>query len=74
MRKKLDKFSGIKLWEPLKIKHGFDELSLMPKNLYRPRDNNHSVNSHVLPSLIRKFSEAAKNSTSDVTCWGQAVH
>ena len=23
-----------------------------------------------MPSLIRKFSEAVKNSTSNVTCWG----
>ena len=30
----------------------------MPTNLYGPGDNYHPQNSHVLPSLIRRFHEA----------------
>ena len=29
----------------------------MPTNLYGPNDNFHSLNSHVLPSLINKIEE-----------------
>ena len=42
----------------------------MPTNLYGPGDNYHSMNSHVMPALIRKISEAKKNNISSVTCWG----
>ena len=64
------KISGIKLCEALRIQYGFDAICLMPTNLYGPGDNYHSTQSHVLPSLIRKFSEAAKTEANSVRCWG----
>ena len=64
------KISGIKLCEALRIQHGFDAISLMPTNLYGPGDNYHSQNSHVLPSLIRRFHEATELNAESVTCWG----
>ena len=45
----------VKTCEALRIQHGFDAISLMPTNLYGPGDNYHRNNSHVLPSLIRRF-------------------
>jgi GDP-L-fucose synthase len=42
----------------------------MPTNLYGPGDNYHPINSHVLPSLIRRFHEAAKLNLESTTCWG----
>ncbi len=63
------KITGIKLCESLRKQYDFDAISLMPTNLYGPGDNYHPTNSHVLPSLIRKFSEANKDNTT-VTCWG----
>ena len=33
------------------------------------RDNYHLTNSHILPSLIRKFYNAKVNNKSRVTCW-----
>ncbi len=63
------KITGIKLCESLRKQYNFDALSLMPTNLYGPGDNYHPTNSHVLPSLIRKFLEA-KDNTNIVTCWG----
>ena len=53
----------------LTIQKGFNALSLMPTNLYGPGDNYNSINSHVLPS-IKKFSEAKKNNSKKVICWG----
>ena len=64
------KISGIKLCQALRFQYGFDAISLMPTNLYGPGDNYKVSESHVLPSLIRKFEEASKNNISTVTCWG----
>ena len=64
------KISGLKLCSSIKEQYGFDVISLMPTNLYGPRDNYHPTNSHVLPSLIRKFYNAKVNNLSNVTCWG----
>nr|WP_075440383.1 GDP-L-fucose synthase [Prochlorococcus marinus] len=66
----LAKISGIKLCEALRIQYGFDAISLMPTNLYGPKDNYHPSNSHVMASLIRKFSEAKIHNKKNVTCWG----
>ncbi len=64
------KIAGIKLCESLRNQYGFDAISLMPTNLYGPKDNYHSQNSHVMASLIRKFYEAKVHNLSSVTCWG----
>ncbi len=67
------KISGIKLCEALRKQHNFDAISLMPTNLYGPNDNYHPLNSHVVPSLIRKFSIAKRDNLSSVTCWGSGL-
>ena len=66
----ISKISGIKLCQALNIQYGFDAITLMPTNLYGTGDNYDRNNSHVLPALIRKFSEASEKSLSSVTCWG----
>ena len=52
------KITGIKLCESLRIQNNFDSICVMPTNLYGPGDNYHPENSHVMASLIRKFTEA----------------
>ena len=42
----------------------------MPTNLYGPGDNYHPENSHVMASLIRKFTEAKNIQKERVICWG----
>lgn len=64
------KISGIKLCESLRTQKGFDAISLMPTNLYGPGDNYHSDNSHVIASLIKKFSEGKDLKSEKVICWG----
>ena len=64
------KIAGIKLCEALRKQYEFDAISLMRTNLYGSNDNYHIFNSHVLPSLIRKFSVAKRDNLSSVTCWG----
>ena len=64
------KIAGIKLCEALNIQYGFKAICLMPTNLYGPGDNYHSMNSHVMPSLIKKITEAKKHNKKFITCWG----
>ena len=64
------KISGVKLIEALRQQYKRDYVSLMPTNLYGPGDNYDLKSSHVLPAMIRKFSEAKENNHSDVQLWG----
>jgi len=64
------KIAGLKMCEALNLQYDFDAFSLMPTNLYGPRDNYNLENSHVLPALIRKFDEAKRNNLNQVKCWG----
>ena len=64
------KITGIKMCEALRKQYGFDAISLMPTNLYGPKDNYHPQNSHVMAALIRKFYEASLKKLPRVTCWG----
>ena len=64
------KIAGIKLCEALRLQYEFDAISLMPTNLYGPKDNYDKETSHVFPALIRKFYEAKINSYPRVNCWG----
>ena len=57
----LAKISGIKLCEAYNKQYDFDAISLMPTNLYGPKDNYNLENGHVMAALIRKFYEAKKN-------------
>ena len=67
------KIAGIKLCAALKIQYGFDAISLMPTNLYGPGDNYHTLNSHVLPAMIRKFYEARIGKLEKVNLWGTGL-
>ena len=64
------KICGIKLCESLRKQYNFDAICLMPTNLYGPGDNYHPLNSHVIPSLIRKFHKGKSEGSKFVECWG----
>ena len=64
------KIAGIKMCQAYRKQYGFNAISLMPTNLYGPKDNFDRETSHVLPALIGKFSDAKKNGDVSVTCWG----
>jgi GDP-L-fucose synthase len=64
------KIAGIKLCESYNRQHGRDYRSVMPTNLYGPKDNFHAKNSHVVPALIRRFHEAKVLGSSQVVVWG----
>ena len=64
------KIAGLKLCESYNRQYGTQYLSLMPTNLYGPRDNYDLTNSHVLPALIRKTHEAKLRGDSTLVVWG----
>ena len=67
------KIAGIKLCESYNRQHGVDYRSVMPTNLYGPGDNFHPDNSHVMPALIRRFHEAARDGLDEVVIWGSGA-
>lgn len=64
------KISGIELVNSYRKEYGREWISLMPTNLYGPRDNFNLSSSHVLPALIRKFVEVTKQGKDEVVLWG----
>ncbi len=64
------KISGIKLAQAYRRQFGVDFISVMPTNLYGPRDNYHPENSHVPAALIRRFHEAKVQGAKQVVVWG----
>jgi GDP-L-fucose synthase len=64
------KIAGIKLCESYNRQYKKDFRSVMPTNLYGFGDNYESENSHVIPSLIRRFHEAKVTGSPSVIVWG----
>ncbi len=54
----ISKIAGIKMCQAYNRQYGTNFISVMPTNLYGPKDNFDLETSHVLPALIRKFHEA----------------
>jgi len=66
----LAKIVGLKLCEYFNKEFSTNFISLMPPNLYGPRDNFDLDSSHVIAGLIRKFLEAKNGNVSAVEVWG----
>ena len=64
------KIAGIVMCQSYNRQYGTNFISVMPTNLYGTNDNYHTLNSHVLPALIRRFHEAKVSKAPKVTIWG----
>jgi GDP-L-fucose synthase len=64
------KIAGLKTCQAYRKQYGFDAICAMPTNLYGPGDNFDLAASHVLPALIRKFTEAMDRGAGEVEIWG----
>lgn len=70
------KIAAIKLCRYYNEQYSTNFISAMPTNLYGPGDNFDLETSHVVPALVRKFSEAhrTKGDTDEpVTLWGDGT-
>lgn len=52
---------------------GCNFVTLLPVNLYGPRDHFDLENSHVIPAMIRKFVEAKAERHAEVVLWGDGT-
>jgi len=50
--------------------YGLMGVTLVPVNMYGPRDNFDPQSSHVIPALILKVQEAIDNGDSEIVVWG----
>lgn len=50
--------------------YGFNSVVILPGNMYGPYDNFSSLDSHVIPAMIRKFYEAKSEGINEVSFWG----
>ena len=64
------KIAGIKMTEAYNKQYHTNFISCMPTNLYGPNDNYDSMNSHVIPGMLRRFHEAKAAKKKEVTLWG----
>ncbi len=64
------KITGIKMCEAYHRQFGCNFISVMPTNLFGPRDHFDLRSSHVLPALMRKIHEAKVKGEKTVTIWG----
>ena len=64
------KIAGIELIKSYRKEYNHRWISLMPTNLYGPRDNFDLQHAHVLPALIRRFVEAKNTGAEKVVLWG----
>ena len=64
------KIAGIELIKSFRKEYDRKWISLMPTNLYGPKDNFELQGSHVLPAFIRRFVEAKESGRPKETLWG----
>ena len=64
------KIAGVIQAQSYRDQYGADYISVMPTNLYGPRDNFDLETSHVLPALIAKAHAAKEASTGAMELWG----
>lgn len=64
------KIAGLKTAESFRRQYGCNYYSVMPTNLYGENDNFHLENSHVIPGLIARMSEAKNKAELTFAVWG----
>ena len=64
------KIAGIELIKSYRKQFKRSWISLMPTNLYGPKDNFNVETGHVIPALINKFENAKRNNLKSVKLWG----
>ena len=67
------KIAGIKMCESYNNQYKTNFKCLMPTNTFGPNDNYHKLNSHFVPSLIRKIYDVKKNNKKKINIWGDGT-
>jgi len=64
------KIAGIKMCESYNDQYKTNYKCLMPTNTFGPNDNYHPLNSHFIPSLIRKIHQIKVQNKNFLLLWG----
>lgn len=64
------KIAGIKMCQAYNKEYGTNYISVIPPNVYGPRDHFGDLNSHVVPALIDKIHKAKVSNDSSIVIWG----
>jgi GDP-L-fucose synthase len=64
------KIAGLKMSQFFREQYGVEFYAVQPTNLYGVNDNFDPVNSHVIPGLIRRMTEAKNNGDKTFQVWG----
>ena len=64
------KLTSIEIGRSISSQHGHKIINLMPTNLYGPKDNFSSDDSHVIPGLIARMHKEKINNSSTFKIWG----
>ena len=64
------KIAGIKMCQSYNEQYKTNYICLMPTNTFGPNDDYHPLNSHFVPSLIRKIHEAKVKNKKHIVVWG----
>jgi GDP-L-fucose synthase len=64
------KIAGIKMCESYNDQYKTNYKCLMPTNTFGPNDNYHSLNSHFIPSLIKKIHQIKTKNKKNLLLWG----
>ncbi len=64
------KITGMKLVELFRRQYGHDFISVMPTNMYGPKDNFDPETSHVVPAIMQRAHQAKVAGLDSITIWG----
>lgn len=64
------KIAGLELVNSIRQQFGREYFSVMPTNLFGPKDNFNLETSHVIPALISKVWDAKVNQKNNIEVWG----
>ena len=64
------KIAGIKMCESYNNQYKTNYKCLMPTNTFGPNDNYHTLNSHFIPSLLKKIYDLKSKKKSTIKIWG----
>jgi GDP-L-fucose synthase len=66
----ISKISGMELCASYFKEYNSEFISIVPCNIFGPKDNFDELNSHVMASLIRKTHDAKQSGSSFISIWG----
>jgi GDP-L-fucose synthase len=64
------KMMGVVAAQSYKKQYNLNSTVIIPGNMYGEYDNFHPLDSHVVPSMIRRYFEASLRSESSIVQWG----